>query len=145
MFGRRDATVTEPEISGTEALRARVKSRRRRAHLARTAVDLSIALPQLDAFADGGSLPEAAIHALVKEFYVNAKWDPVADRLIDTSPSPPKAGLVPEPLVPLNPDVAKAQADYFAALRAAAPPPATRPAVPGAESAGRWPKRPGFR
>ena len=95
MFGRGDATVTEPEITGTEAIRARVKARLKRGHLARTATDLQLALPALEKFANGGALPEAAIHALVKEFYMNTKWDPVIDRLIDTSRPP--AGLVPEP------------------------------------------------
>jgi len=43
--------AAEPEITGTEAIRARVWSRWKRANLARTAMDLSLSLPALEAFA----------------------------------------------------------------------------------------------
>ena len=146
LFGRKDPPVTEPEITGTDALRARVKSRLKRSHLARTATDLAIALPHLEAFANGGKSPEAAIHALVREFYMNAAWDPEQDRLIDTSPPAQVvcSAAIPAPYVNPDPDIAKAQAAYHAALAAAAPPQPVRPPTPGAETAGRFAKRPGF-
>ena len=145
IFGRKDPPVTEPEITGTEALRARVKSRLRHGHLARTATDLQIALPALESFANGGKLPEAAIHALVKECYMNTKWDPVSDRLVDTSPEPRVVcRAIPEPYKNPDPNLQAAHEAYQAALRAAAPAPVTRPPSPGSENAGRFAKRPGF-
>ena len=108
--------MSETPISGRDALRARVKSRLKRSHLARTATDLQIALPALESFASGGDLPEAAIHALVKEFYMNTKWDPLIDRLVDVAPPATVACPmgVPAPFVHPDPAIAKAQAAYHA-------------------------------
>jgi hypothetical protein len=47
-------------------------------------------------------LPEATMQALVKEFYpYNTAFDPVADRLIDTSPPAMSMGKTPEPYDPM--------------------------------------------
>ena len=83
----------EPEITGTETLRRRVWSRWKRSNLAGLSRDRQISLPALEAFAQGGPLPESALRALVAEFYPhNAVFDPVTDKLIDTSP-PATLGL----------------------------------------------------
>ena len=87
IFSGQKATSTA-EPGAIEAIRARVKSRLDHGNLSRTATDLQIALPQLDSFARGtGQLSEVALHALCKELYANARFDPETDRLIDTSPS----------------------------------------------------------
>ena len=138
--------MAEPtEITGTAALRARVLSRLKRAHLGRTAEDLSISLQALESFAHGGDLPEADIHKLVGEFYMNAKWDPAIDRLIDTMPPPPKAGIIPEPFRCADETVEAARKAYYAAIAATLPPQPVRTAPqPGPATSGHFPKRPGF-
>jgi hypothetical protein len=98
---RKAATMTEPEITGSEAIRLRVWSRMRRAHLARTASDLQIPLPQLESFAQGtGGLSAAQLQLLAKEFYMNARYDAATDRLVDTGPAPTSMGTPPEPYDP---------------------------------------------
>ena len=78
---------------------------------------MSLSLQALEAFAQGGPLPEAALHALTKEFFTNARFDPIADRLVDTSPAPTALYTVmPAPYISSNPAVAKAITDYRAAL-----------------------------
>jgi hypothetical protein len=110
---RKTPALDAPEISGTEAIRLRVWSRWKKANLSRMATDHKLSLGALEAFATGtGKLPEAALHALCKEFFMNARFDPVADRLIDTSPPPQPAGVIPEPydlrsnpnFVPIDPN-----------------------------------------
>ena len=143
IFTRKEAPVEE--ITATAALRARVKSKLKRGHLSRLAMDHSIALPQLENFANGGNLPESALHALTREFYMNARFDPEQDRFIDTSPEPTTVcKTVPEPYRCPDPNVQAAQDAYYAALRATRPPDLVRPPTPGMETAGRLPKRPGF-
>jgi hypothetical protein len=105
-------------------------------HLSRTATDLGLPLQALVAFAQGGPLPGAALHLLVKKFYpYNVAFDATADRLLDTSP--------PDPYVPPDPAVAKALNDYRAALAAAQPKEPARPKLPGPLALSR-PARPGF-
>jgi hypothetical protein len=73
---------------------------------------------------------------------MNARYDAVADRLIDTSPPPAKLGTPPEPLKISDPNVQAAHEAYITALREArGPEPAwSTPLTPGAA----LPKRPGF-
>jgi hypothetical protein len=94
--GAMDAKEIE---TATDAIRARVWSRRKRAHLARTVMDLNISLADLEAFAQGTKvkLSEPAMHALTKEFFVNARFDPVADRLVEPKPL---ATVMPSPYDP---------------------------------------------
>jgi hypothetical protein len=96
-FKRKAPAMDEPETTGTQAIRARVWSRWKRAHLAGLARDLQIPLPQLESFAQGGQLPEAALHALTKEFFMNARFDAEKDKLIDTRPPPKMACTVMSP------------------------------------------------
>ena len=87
---------------------------------------------------------EAALHALTKEFFTNARFDPIADRLVDTSPAPTALyNVMPAPCISSNPAEAKAITDYRAALAAARPPEPARPkpTVPAGPSR---PARPGF-
>jgi hypothetical protein len=150
LFGRKEASMSEPEITGTEAIRRRVHARWRKVHLSRTALDIGVALPDLEAFAKGekSRLPEAAMHTLTKEMNPNGsvKFDAASDRLIDTNTTATSMGIVPEPWVNPDPAIAAAQAAYKAALAAAKPPEPvrTKPVPPGVASSGRLPKRPGF-
>jgi hypothetical protein len=144
---QKEVAAPEPDMTGTEAIRARVWSRWKRANLSRTAMDLNISLANLEAFARGeGKLPEAALHALTKEFFYHARFDPVADRLVDVSPPAKVAATVtPEPWK--NPDakVQKAHDDFRAALKAARGPDPAPPRPEKSELKRPDPsKRPGF-
>jgi hypothetical protein len=134
--------------TGSDAIRARVWSRWRRSNLSRIAMDLQIPLAALEAFAKGeGQLPEAALHALTKEFFMNTRYDPVDDLLVDTRPPPlPACPVMSEPWKNPNPKVQAAYEAYLAALAAARPPEPARskPLTPGAATSGRPAKRPGF-
>lgn len=148
IFKRKDTTMDEPEeIGGTEAIRLRCWSRMRKGNLARTATDLQIPLAGLEAFARGErKLSVEQMHLMCKEFYPYfTKFNPETDKLEDIAP-PAKVACakVPEPYRHPDPDIAKAQAAYHAALRAAQPEPVRRPPTPEQEKAGRFPKRPGF-
>jgi hypothetical protein len=93
--------MVEP-ITGTEAIRQRVWSRWKRANLGRTSLDLGISLASLEAFAKGeGSLTAAQLQLLTKEFFYHARFDPEADKLIDTSPPSQVIGVaMPGPCDP---------------------------------------------
>jgi hypothetical protein len=52
LFSRSDPAPA-PEITGTQALRARVRARWKKVHLSKTAADLSISLQALESFAQG--------------------------------------------------------------------------------------------
>jgi hypothetical protein len=101
-FNRKATTMDQSEVTGTDAIRRRVWARWRKAHLATTARDMSIPLPALEAFAQGtGQLSAAQLQALAKEFFPHhVAFDPVADRLVDTSPAPTRLGTPPEPWRP---------------------------------------------
>src|SRR3954464_15003015 len=107
------------EASATEALRARVQSRMRRAHLARTSIDLQIPLPALQSFAEGtGQLSEAHLHALTKEFFMNTRFDAASDRLINTNLPVKSAAVMPPRWQNPDPAVRAAQAALDAAQAA---------------------------
>ena len=99
LFNRKDTTMSEPEITGTEAIRRRLHGRWKKVNLAKTASDLGIGLSRLEAFAKGeGKLPEAEMHLLCKEFYShNTRFDPIADKLLDVSPPPDPPPVMPDP------------------------------------------------
>ena len=88
IFSRKETSLPEPEITGTEAIRRRFHARWRKVNLARTAMDLSIPLPQLEAFAKGESnrLSVAHMHALCKEVYpYHTAFDPEKDKLVGSN------------------------------------------------------------
>ena len=146
IFSRKDPPMTEPEISGSEAIRLKVWSRWKRSNLSRTSLDLNISLAALEAFAKGErSLPASQLELLTKEFFYNARYDATTDKLIDTRPEPQVVcTAIPEPYKNPDPAVQAAQEAYHAALRAAAPAPVMRPPTPGAAPSGQFAKRPGF-
>jgi hypothetical protein len=134
--------------TATDAIRAHTWSRWRRGNFAGLARDLQVSIADLEAFVKGQKprLADSVMHALVKEFYHHTRFDPENDQLIDIAPPPLPAGKLPEPYVNPDPVIAKATADYRAALAAAQPPPTmrSRPAQPAQEKAGRFSPRPGF-
>jgi hypothetical protein len=113
------------EDSAVEAIRARVWSRMRRAHLGITSRELNIPLPNLEAFANGtGQLPVDQLERLVKEFFMNTRFDPIADKLINTNLPIKVAYAMPPPREHPDPAVAAAEAAYHKALKASRPEPA---------------------
>ena len=151
LFNRnKEPAMSEPEITGTQAIRARVLARKKRAHLARTAEDLGLSLQALEAFADGAdNMPVAALEKLASEFYNGGvKYDAASDRLVDLNVASPWTPLIPDPWQNPDPGIAAAQQAYKAALKAAhGPEPhlSPRPEQPGpATSSGRPARRPGF-
>jgi hypothetical protein len=71
-------------------------------------------------------------------------FDATRDLLIDTGPPIMRVGITPGRWINPDPTIAKAEAEYKAALAAARRPEPTRSPTPGQENAGRLPPRPGF-
>jgi hypothetical protein len=74
----------------------------------------------LQAFAEGtGQLSEEHLHKLVREFYMNTRFDAATDRLVNTNIATPSAPLMPPRWSHPDPAVREAQAALDAALAAA--------------------------
>jgi len=118
------------EVTGTNAIRARVWSRWKKANLSITSRELQIPLHRLEAFAKGeGQLPVEQMHLLCREFFPYfTRFNPETDKLEDTSPPAAKGGTPPEPYKNPNEAVQAAHDAYMNALRAArGPEPAASP------------------
>ena len=94
--------MTEPIVTGTDLLRAKLKAWGRKTNLSQIAQDVGTSTSDLEAFANGeDKLKTEVLQKLTTMLFSNAEFVPELDRMRVANRQEPKLlGIPPEPYVP---------------------------------------------